>query len=360
MSNRVSSPREVQRPAGSLAALQRPILSIVVVSYNTRAMTLACLQSIADETTTPHEVIVIDNGSVDGSPLAIAERFPDVQLYRLRHNIGFARANNVAARVARGRFILLLNPDTVVLERAIDNLLAFAQRVPDAKIWGGRTIFDDGRLNTSSCWARMTVWNQFCRMIGATAILPRTTLFNGEAYGGWRRDSERAVDIVSGCFLLIERSFWNTLEGFNAAYFMYGEEADLCLRARAFGARPRITPNARIVHHGGASETTRFSKMVKLLRAKATLARTHSGYAAPLVLAFMAAWPLTRWLALTTVGRLLARDVSVLNERASTWKAIWLHRRHWLRGYDTGLTPRDPHLGLMLVAGAKGKANRAA
>lgn len=199
-------------------------VSILIVSFNTRELTLEALRSVRRETTdVSYEVIVVDNASGDGSAMAIAAEFPDVRLFARADNIGFARANNLAAREARGKYILLLNPDTVVLDRAIDRLHAFARRLPDARIWGGRTLFADGSLNSASCWGRMTLWNLACRATGLAAVFRTAEVFNGEAYGGWLRDTERTVDIVSGCFLMIESSFWRELDGFDPLFFMYGE-----------------------------------------------------------------------------------------------------------------------------------------
>ncbi|MEE9587482.1 MAG: glycosyltransferase family 2 protein, partial [Hyphomicrobiaceae bacterium] len=139
-------------------------LTIVIVSYNTREMTLDCLTSIYAETReTPFHVVVLDNMSNDGSPDAIAEAFPQAQLIRSPKNLGFARGNNAAVSQTESELVLLLNPDTVVLDGAIDTLVAFANDNPRAMIWGGRTLFGDRTLNPSSCWRRMTVWNLFCR-----------------------------------------------------------------------------------------------------------------------------------------------------------------------------------------------------
>lgn len=308
-------------------------LSIVVVNYNTRDMTLACLDSIAAETRlTRYETIVVDNASSDGSAEALAAHPSRPSLIASPSNLGFARANNLAAEFAQGELLLLLNPDTVVLDGAIDRLVAFARRTPQARIWGGRTVFADRSLNPSSCWSRMTPWNLACRAVGLTGLFPRSPLFNGEAYGGWDRGSERTVDIVSGCFLLIRRGDWTELGGFDPAFFMYGEEADLCLRARALGARPRVTGEATIIHYGGASERTRSAKVLKLLTAKATLIRRHwRPSLRPVGLGLLAAWPITRWLALA--GATIVSRRPDLHEAADVWKAIATSRREWLAGY---------------------------
>ncbi|KAB2846675.1 MAG: glycosyltransferase family 2 protein, partial [Hyphomicrobiaceae bacterium] len=232
-----------------------PQVSIIVVSYNTKSETLACLASVAKETPAlAHELIVVDNNSPDGSAEAIAQACPGARLHALKDNLGFARANNLAALEARGEYLLLLNPDTVVLDRAIERLAAFAENTPGAGIWGGRTLFGNLKLDPTSAWRRMTPWSLFCRASGLSAALPRSRFFNSEEMPDWDRSSEREVDIVTGCFLLIRRELWQRLGGFDPVFFMYGEEADLCLRARQMGARPRITPTSTIIHLGGASE----------------------------------------------------------------------------------------------------------
>ena len=122
----------------------QPIFSVLIVSYNTRELTLACLRSVIAQTRTPHEILVLDNASTDGSAAAIAAEFPQIALLSERQNHGFARANNFLALKSRGEFLLLLNPDTVVLDGALDRLVAFARRFPGARIWGGHTVFEDG------------------------------------------------------------------------------------------------------------------------------------------------------------------------------------------------------------------------
>ncbi len=304
-----------------------PRLSILIISYNTGEMTLECLRSVVRETRAPHEVIVVDNASRDGSAEAIAAEFPDIRLFAEQANHGFAGGNNLAAAHARGDYLLLLNPDTVVQDGAIDTLLAFAERTPDARIWGGRTLFGDGSLNPGSCWGRMTLWNIFARSSGLTGIFPRSPRVNSEDYGGWRRDSEAEVDIVSGCFFLIGRADWEALGGFDPVFHMYGEEADLCLRARrALGARPRITPEATIIHYGGASEAVRSDKMVRLLAAKMTLIERHlPAWQRGAARRLYRLWPLTRRIALGIAGR---------RERAAVWGEIWDRRAEWEHGFE--------------------------
>lgn len=313
---------------------QSPVdVSILVVSYNTRDLTDAAIASVVAETHgLTYEIIAVDNASADGSVDMLRGHAANVRLIALDTNIGFARANNLAAAHATGRYILLLNPDTLIRENAIAELVAFARANPDAKIWGGRTLYGDGSLNPSSCWQRMTPWNLFCRATGLTAIFPKSERCNGEAYGGWDRSDVRGVDIVSGCFFLIERELWNILKGFDPLFFMYGEEADLCLRATRLGARPMVTPAATIVHYGGASERVRTDKLVRLLAAKSSLVSRHwSAQTRLLGRALNAAWPLSRLIATGIVAAF--RPTAEHRDSADAWRQVWRRRQEWINGY---------------------------
>jgi len=314
-----------------------PVLSIVIVSYSTREMTLECIASVKAETQTPFEVIVVDNASSDGSAEAIAKSHPDVKLIPEHINHGFGPAHELALKHARAPWILLLNPDTVVLDGALDKLLAFAKTQPQAKIWGGRTLFGDMTLNPASCFARITLWSIFCRVTGLNGIFRKSGMFNSEYYGAWPRNQAREVDIVSGCLFLIRREFWDALGGFDPAFTMYGEEADLCLRAHKLGAKPMITPDATIIHHGGASERVRSDKLVRLMRAKIELIQRHFPPGQRRVgTALFRLWPLSRRLAYATGARLIGRDT--LKEPAAAWKSVWARRAEW----QTGLSKKKP------------------
>lgn len=307
-------------------------LTVIIVSYNTRALTLKCLETLHAATrTTRFRTVVIDNASPDGSAAAIAAAFPQVELIASPENLGFAKANNVVAAAARTEWLLLLNPDTEVHEGAVDALAAFARAHPEAGITGGRTVFPDGSLNIASCWNRITPWSTFCMATGLTAVFRGSALFNPEGIGGWRRDSVRGVDIVVGCFLMIRRDLWAALGGFDLKYYMYGEEADLCLRARKMGYRPMITPEAQIMHLVGASSGKVSHKVVRVAKARATLIRDHwPGRQVPFGVSMIWLWGALRVLAAKTAalgGGARARAA------AEKWTSVWATRRDWLAGY---------------------------
>ena len=313
--------------------LAPPPLTILIVSFNTRDLTLACIRSVFAGTQNDNiHVVVVDNGSDDGSAEAIEEEFPAVHLLRFGMNLGFGRANNIAAAAARTDLLLLLNPDTLVVDHGIDRLVDFALAHPGAGIWGGRTVFADGSLNPKCCWRFVTLWSILGRALGLPGAFWWSDRLNPEAYGGWLRDHVREVDVVAGCFLLIRRDLWDRLEGFDERFFMYGEETDLCYRARQVGARPLFTPQATIIHYGGASERARASKIQKLFAGKATFINKHwCGPKRTLALHLLRLHALTR-----TMGySVLAMFVPNHRQSASQWREVWRSRGSWSAGYDT-------------------------
>jgi GT2 family glycosyltransferase len=318
-----------------------PAVSIIIVSYNTKDVILPCIRSIIKETCLyNYEIIVIDNNSQDGSVAAIRENFPQVRLIEKSENLGFAGANNMAALSAQGSRLLLLNPDTVVLGSAVDAIIRFANMTPRAQVWGGRAIFPDQTIN-ASCWNDMTIWSSFCRALGLTWIFPKSKLFNPESIHLWDSlDHERSVDIVVGCFLLIDKSMWDKLGGFNKAFFMYGDEVDLCIRARKLGARPRITPTATIIHYGGGSEPSSEDKLVKVFKGRITVMKMHWR---PLA-ACLGCWILWITAGFRAFGSLFfhppQRQGGGLDGRSDVWSGVFRRRKEWFSGWESAVSTR--------------------
>lgn len=310
-----------------------PLVSIILVSYNTKEMTSDCLKSIYEKVNYPNfEVILVDNASADGSATDIKSKFSNVKLIALDENIGFGAANNLAAKSASGDYVLLLNTDTLLLDDAVSRLVEFAEAHPEAGLWGGRTLLGDGSLLPPSCWGSMTLWSTLCAVTGLRAVFPNSMLFNPEGYGGWQRNTVREVDIIAGCFVLIRRAIWERLGGFDPVFFMYGEDADLCLRAKALGCHPMITPDATIIHYAGASEPQLARKEARMLAAKITLIKRY--------------WPEPK----RTLGRFLLRALPYsrayvfsalaslgragLRQKAALWKSVVERRRDWILGFE--------------------------
>ncbi|HXV34302.1 MAG TPA: glycosyltransferase family 2 protein [Gaiellaceae bacterium] len=301
----------------------RPDVSILIVTYRCRDAARACLASLRDTVDVPHEIVVLDNASGDGTVEMVREEFPDVRLIASEENLGFALGCNRAAEAARGEYLLLLNPDTEAHEGAVANLLAFARAHPEHGLYGGRTLDPDGSVNPGSCWGAPTLWSLFCFATLLTSAFKRTRLFDPESLGGWKRDTVREVDIVTGCLLLAPRTLWEELGGFDTRFFMYGEDADLSLRAAALGYRPAITPDAVVTHEIGVSSAAREDKLMLLFRGKATLLRKH--WRGP---------RLRLGLGLLVAGVRLRSRIS-----GGPWTQVWQNRADWLAGYPEAAPP---------------------
>lgn len=314
-------------------------LTIIVVSHNTRDMTVECIKSVIEQTKrVRYELIVFDSGSYDDLVNAIRSYFPEIKLIASPEDVGFARANNTVATHARGRYLLLLNPDTIVTNNAIDQLYDFAIANPEYRIWGGRTIFPDGTLNPS-WWRYPTLWRLFCKVFGLSAIM--NSVFPGESYGAWKACDVRTVDIIAGCFFLIDRDLWNRLNGFDPIFFMFSEDADLCLRARKLGARPGFTPNATIIHYGGAAYPDKAEHYIETLTSRVTLMQRHwSAFTYYIGIMLLYILPLTQCLACSIVS---LRGRPEYRQRARLWGQVWRKRHDWISGWRSAAINDSPN-----------------
>lgn len=312
----MTAPAGAPGTAGAGTA-DRPMVSVVVVTYNNAADIARGLRSVhAGTARHPREVVVLDNASADDT----VDRVRAVGGCRLLAspvNLGFARGCNAAARSARGRYVLLVNPDAVLHPGAIDAAVDFAEAHPEAGPVGGRTLHPDGSLDPRSCWGRQTLWSTFCFATGLSTAFRGSTRFDPEALGGWQRDSVREVGTVTGYFLLLRHSAWIQLGGLDPAFFMYGDDVDLSERARRLGLRPTVTPDAVSEHEAGASSTGE-DRTVMLLRGRRTLmAKSWGRPRAALGLALLYAG-------------VRLRSVAAGDPR---WPAAWRRRAEWARPY---------------------------
>lgn len=302
-------------------------LSIIIVSYNTAEYTIRALESVYKQTKeTSFEIIVVDNHSCDRSATLIRQRFPDLHLIESETNLGFAGGVCLGVNQAQGEYLLLLNPDTLILENAIDKLMAFAAEYPDKGIWGGITLNNDLTLNTQHAWSRLTFSNLLFSALGLSKMFKHSCFFNYANYGCWKRDSIKEVDIVSGCFFLTRKTVWDRLGGFDTNFFMYGEEANYCLCALKQGYQPIVTPEARIIHHGGVSHTRFSGKQIKLLKGKVELIKRHvPTWKHPVYIFLIFLYVFNKYL------------FSVLfqpgSEQSQEWSTVFVQRSDWLKGY---------------------------
>jgi GT2 family glycosyltransferase len=228
-------------------------LSIVIICWNDRKVIGDCLRSICAGTrSTEIEIIVSVNGSADGSVEFIRENFPNVRVIENGANLGFSKGNNVGIRACRGEFVLILNPDTIIHDGTLDGLVQFAERHPEAGAFGCRVLNVDGSYQRS---ARPfpTIWRYSLAALYLGSLGHLSEVFTSDEYVAWAGDSEREVDWLSGCSLLVRGDLLRRLGGFDEQFVYYFEDVDLCRRVRQAGYPVLFTPEATITHLGGQS-----------------------------------------------------------------------------------------------------------
>jgi GT2 family glycosyltransferase len=241
----------MQQPSSS----SKPRLSVIIVSYNTRAMTLDCLRVLDEELRASRlhdssEIWVVDNASSDGSADAVREQFPAVRVIDNPTNAGFGAANNLALKQAAGEYFLLLNSDAFPKPGAIGTLVKYADAHPDVAVVGPKLLNADGSLQVS-CWKFPSPTRVWLENLGLAALLPRHA-FVGD-YFRWPHDTERTVDFVVGACMLVRRSTYEKVGGFDENFWMYAEETDWQRRMTDAGGRIVFIPAAKVTHLGGAS-----------------------------------------------------------------------------------------------------------
>jgi GT2 family glycosyltransferase len=205
-------------------------VSVVVVNWNTQDILRDCLKSIYEQAgEIDLEVIVIDNASTDGSVEMVKKDFPQVTLIENSQNRGFAAANNQGIDISKGRYVLLLNSDTVVLDNAIAKTVAFADSHPKAAIVGCRVLNPDQTLQPT-CFMFPSILNMLLSSTYLYKIFPKSKFFGREQMTWWDRSDVREVDVVTGCFMLIRRKAIQQVGTMDEQFFMYGEETDWCYR----------------------------------------------------------------------------------------------------------------------------------
>ncbi|WP_275293230.1 glycosyltransferase family 2 protein [Amycolatopsis sp. La24] len=299
-------------------------LSVLMVTYNAAAHAERTLRALTGPAapSMPFEILVSDNGSTDGVADIVDDVAGSGTVKRLGRNTGFAYGVNRAAERASGRYLLLLNPDAEPKPGAIDALVAHLRANPADGIAGGRTLDVTGRLEPRSCFGRITPWSLTCSALGLAVLLRGSRIFDPESLGGWARNSVRHVDVVSGGLMLLSRELWDRLDGLDEAFHIYGEDQDLCRRARDLGCRPSITPSCEVVHDVGASSAGDVaSRDVLVLAGRAGVVQRHLG----------------RWrrygLFMMRFGVAVRALAERVLRRRSRWALVWQRRAQWESGW---------------------------
>ena len=229
-------------------------LSVIIVNYNTRGILRHCLRSIFNQDQGIRlQVIVVDNGSRDNSSAMVRKEFPDVLLLENERNEGFSAGNNRGLPHCEGEFILLLNSDTIVLPGTLERMVDFARNRPDAGILGCKLVRPNGELDWACRRGFPTPMVALFKFLGLHRILPRSRLFGRYNMTYLDADLTYEVDSVVGAFMMIRRPVLARLEGLDEDFFMYGEDLDICFRAKQADFKVYYVGQNQVIHIKGAS-----------------------------------------------------------------------------------------------------------
>ncbi|MCK5175854.1 MAG: glycosyltransferase family 2 protein, partial [Planctomycetes bacterium] len=205
-------------------------VSIIIVAWNVRKLVQDCLKSVYDQTEgIEFEVIYVDNASEDGSVEMVSAEFPEVKIIENQKNEGFIRANNQAIEVANGRYVLLLNSDTIVLDNAIAKTVKFADAHPEAAVVGCKVLNPDRSLQRN-CFMYPSLLNMFLSATYLYKLFPKSRFFGRERMGWWDFGDTREVQTVCGCFSLVRKEAIDQVGLMDPTYFVYGDDPDWCYR----------------------------------------------------------------------------------------------------------------------------------
>lgn len=229
-------------------------LSIVIVNYNVKYFLEQCLHAAKKAAVkVSSEIIVVDNDSVDGSCQMVVEKFPEIQLISNKKNVGFSMANNQAIRIAKGEYILLLNPDTVVEEDSFRKIVNFMDQHPEAGGLGVKMIDGKGRFLPESKRGLPTPEVAFWKMFGFSKLFPRSKRFSRYHLGYLDKDKIHEVEVLAGAFMLLRNETLKKVGLLDEDYFMYGEDIDLSYRITQGGYKNYYFPETTIIHYKGES-----------------------------------------------------------------------------------------------------------
>ena len=259
-------------------------LSVIIVSYKVKFYLEQCLLAVKKATEgIDAEIYVVDNHSDDGSVEFIAGRFDDVHLIASNHNLGFSRANNIAIRQCAGEYVLLLNPDTVVGEHAITDVLAFMDSHPKAGGAGVKMLNADGTKARESRRGVPTVATAFYKMSGLCALRPKSRRFGRYYMGYLPWDAPARIEVISGAFCMLRRSALDAVGLLDEDFFMYGEDVDLSYRLLKGGYENWYVPATMLHYKGESAHKSSFRYVHVFYNAMLIFFRKHYGNMAAVI-----------------------------------------------------------------------------
>ncbi len=255
-------------------------ISVIIVNYNTAPLLQACLQNLLalQEAT---EILVVDNASRDGSALLVQNEFPTVKLIPLSENRGLTVASNLGLAAATGEFVLYLGSDAYPEAGVIQGVATFLMQHPQVGIATAELRLRDGTLDMDAHRGFPTPWASLTHFSGLNKLFPRSRHFNQYFLGDQNLDEPHEIDLCISHFLMARRSLFDKIGPWDEEFFLYGEDVDLCYRAKAAGYKILYLPQFTVLHYKGASvgvrsQTSDISQASNATKLHVTQLSTHA------------------------------------------------------------------------------------
>lgn len=232
-------------------------LSIVILNYNSKDFTLGCIDSIkkyykdslADK---KYEIFVVDNASIDGSR-QVFENIKDVAFIYNSKNLGFSKGNNTAIRKTKGRYVLFLNPDTIIYKDTLSKMVDFMDSHKKAGAATCKLLMGNGKVDGATHRGFPTPWNSLMFFSGLSKLFPKSKIFNGYQMGWLDMDKTHEIDALAGAFMMVRRKAGDEAGWWDEDYFFYGEDLDFCYSLKEKGWKIYYVAQASAFHHKGVS-----------------------------------------------------------------------------------------------------------
>lgn len=306
-------------------------LSIIIVNYNVKYFVEQCIHSIQKAVNgLKAEVFVVDNNSVDGSVRMIREKFPEVHLIENKDNKGFSKANNQAIRKAKGEYILILNPDTILEDDTLLKCVTFMDEHPDAGGLGVKMIDGKGKFLPESKRGLPSPSVAFFKMFGFSSLFPKSKLFNKYHLGYLDKNKTHEVDVLAGAFMMVRKSVLDKIGLLDEAFFMYGEDIDLSYRITQAGYKNYYFPGTRIIHYKGEStKKSSVNYVFFFYNAMIVFARKHFSKKNARMYSTLIKFAIYLRATISIITRFLTRIALPFTDSVLIFGGIWFIKEYW-------------------------------
>lgn len=321
-------------------------LSIIIVSYNVRYFLEQCLHSVMNSGNGPEkEIFVVDNASSDGSAELVKEKFPEVICIANSENVGFAKANNQAIKLAKGEYVLLLNPDTVIETDTLQKVVAFMDAHPDAGGLGVNMVDGTGKFLPESKRGLPTPAVAFYKIFGLSRLFPNSKTFGKYHLSYLDKNKTHKVDVLSGAFMLMRSETLNKTGLLDETFFMYGEDIDLSYRITQAGFNNYYFPETRIIHYKGEStKKGSLNYVFMFYNAMIIFAKKHFSQSNARLFSFLIKTAVYFRAMLSVVFRILLKTIVPLLDAILIYSGIVILTRYWEQirlGFEGGHYPPE-------------------